>query len=204
MNESISDTYEALGMQGVFERFGSSGVRRILTDWRCRQRAMAIDASTELTVGGDFCYAFAGGDLYRQTGMGVKFRISGPFRSGGVFTMARENVPYFRKALDRVAYQERFREGNGQTLLIPISSRGMGDGAEQVLVSRSGAQAALDVIWIRFGSASVTVDRGDVPKLKMLVDQAVEDVERYVEAEERGKRVIARNQPTSASNSRRP
>ena len=119
--------------------------------------------------------------------------------------MGSDAVPYFKDSLERVASQDRFREVSGQTMRIPISNQRMAVRvADEILVSRSGLQAPSDVITIDFGTRSVTVDRRRWPKLKSLVDQAVDDVDLYREAEERGKRVIARSQMRQATNLGRP
>ena len=200
-------TYDAAGMQGIHDRWGASGVHEFLREWRPRQREMPTRDGAKLTVGAGFCYSHAGGSTYRQHEMGVHIGVSGSSRSGGVFTMTRNDPTYFKAGLERVARGDEFRRGEGLALRVPIANYCFGvtaNDAGEVQISRSSEKAETDVITVRFmpgtfsgWGESTAFDTHQVWRLTSLVDEAVEEIKRYTSAKERAERVIARSKSRS-------
>ena len=202
--EKLREVYEAAGFQGVYDRRGSAGVHELLRAWRPHQRRMKARDGQEITIGADFCYSHAGGNSYRQHGMGVHFGLSGRGRSGGVFTMYEDDAAFFNDGLERVEQDREgeFRDPEVQKVMqlrIRNSCFGVANGDSGTIeIGRSRTDAESDIITLRFSPGmsgwgdSVAIDRYDAWKVRHLVDDALDEVERFKRAEERAKRVIRR------------
>ena len=202
--EQLRDVYEASGFQGVFDRWGGPGVEEVLRDWRSPQIRLSARDGYVLTVGADFCYTATGASSYRRLGMGVHFGLSGHGRSGGVFTMHKDDAESFNEGLERVGtnHEDFADTDHPRVHRVDIDNCRGGVHVEQtggIKIGRGRARDWSEFITITFSPGmfgrpedSVAIDLYDWFSVRRLVEEALKEVERYERAQGRAERVIRR------------